>query len=282
MHKTLKEFGLSENEIKVYLVSLNATGDLTPYKISKTTKIPRTTVYDVLMELSLKGLIKLDQSDGFTKQQTLVTAKNPTILRDILQKRRKELIYLEADVINILPALKKDYHKQNKTSSDFQFFPGIEGVKRILFDYQHTKLELPLYRWDKLLPSDTFSRAELEEHIKKTLMIEKERIDDTKVLIPLNDWTKHVLTYQYKKDISYIKSRNLRFIDNPIYNVYARLEIIGKYLTVVCTEKEETWGLKIKSQALASTFRTFFQIQWEQAIPITEKFVKSLGRNQFK
>ena len=113
--ETLKRFGLSENETKVYLESLKHN-ETSPFQLSKATGIPRTTVYDVVMELSLKGLIELEQSDGIQKQQTKIRAKNPSILRTILQGKRKELTSLELDILNFLPNLKADFH-QNKVNA---------------------------------------------------------------------------------------------------------------------------------------------------------------------
>lgn len=77
--KVLKRFGLTDNEIDIYIECLK-NEELSPFQLSKLTGIPRTTVYDCLMSLSLKGLIELEQSDGFQKQQTRVRGKNPSEL----------------------------------------------------------------------------------------------------------------------------------------------------------------------------------------------------------
>lgn len=280
IENTLKNFGLEDKQIKVYLACIKTEEELTPHKLSKLTGVARTTVYDILMELSLKGLVELEQSDGFTKQQTLVKAKNPTVLRKILQERRKELTHLEADILHILPELKTDFHKQ-KTNSDFAYYPGIEGAKKILTDYEHLKLDLPLYRWDKLLPMDAFGEDIMQTHIRQTLNLDQARKAETKILVPLNNWTKHVLTFQINENPDYLDGKTIRYIDNPLYDIYMRLEIIGNYIHMVCAEGDEIWGAKFKSQALSHTFKSFFQIQWQQAKPITKELVKTWGENEF-
>jgi sugar-specific transcriptional regulator TrmB len=80
--QVLKEFGLSENEAKVYQSALEL-GETSPFGISKSTGIARTTVYAILTDLALKGLVELESSTGLMKQQTKVRAKNPSTLRDI-------------------------------------------------------------------------------------------------------------------------------------------------------------------------------------------------------
>ena len=50
--RILANFGLNDNETKVYLASLKQDG-LGPFKLSQLTGIPRTTIYETLMSLSL-------------------------------------------------------------------------------------------------------------------------------------------------------------------------------------------------------------------------------------
>jgi sugar-specific transcriptional regulator TrmB len=52
----LKEYGLDENEIKVYIL-LVGNNELTAYNIAKNTKIHRSTCYDVLDRLIKKGFV---------------------------------------------------------------------------------------------------------------------------------------------------------------------------------------------------------------------------------
>jgi sugar-specific transcriptional regulator TrmB len=89
IRKTLRAYGLSDNEIEVYLAAIKLD-ETSPYELAKLTGIARTTVYDVITDLSLKGLLELERSDGFPKQQTKIIAKNPSVLRQKLRERRKE------------------------------------------------------------------------------------------------------------------------------------------------------------------------------------------------
>ena len=125
-NKILTNFGLTENEIKVYLECLKET-DLGPFKIANLTGIPRTTIYEILTSLSLKGLVELQQSDGLTKQQTKVRAKNPTTIRDIVRAKKQKLSQLEVDVVEILPFLNKEYFK-DEANADFQ----LKGRKKFI------------------------------------------------------------------------------------------------------------------------------------------------------
>ncbi len=276
-YKVLSRFGLSEKEGRVYLEALKED-NLTPYTISKLTNIPRTTVYDVLMNLSLKGLVELNQSDGMTKQQTKVRAKNPSVLRKIIRKKHKRLNSLEADIMQILPDLKKDYHK-DKSNAYIKFYPGIEGANKTYFDQEFFELDMPSYSWDMLLPMDAFGSEYMDKELSKEIKKRKEKRSDTKELIPLNDWTKHVLTYQCTRDKSYLDNQHIRVVDNPIFEIFMRLMIKGKYALITCVHEDEMWGLKVRSKALAKSLKSIYLLNWQMGTPVTKKLVKSWGKN---
>ena len=165
INKTLTEFGLNDSEIKVYLQCLKEDS-LTPFKIAKLTNIPRTTVYDILLNLSLKGLIDLQQSQGFEKQQTKIHAKNPFIIREILQNKRKQLFELEADVIQILPQLKSDF-LHTTLPPNIQYFPGKEGLKKVYFGETEFTDATEAFVFDNRMPMDVMSREEINDEINQ-------------------------------------------------------------------------------------------------------------------
>lgn len=63
IHTLLEDYGLSEKEISIYLY-LVRNNKLTAYKIAKDVKIHRSTSYDVLERLRLKGFISLIEENG--------------------------------------------------------------------------------------------------------------------------------------------------------------------------------------------------------------------------
>jgi len=277
INKTLSNFGLTNKEIKVYLeiLKLDSTS---PYELSKLTGIPRTSIYDTLMTLSLKKLVKLQQSDGFQKKQTKVKAVNPSKLREILRTKRKKMFSLEADVLNIIPFLKKDFHK-NKTNADFQYYPGVEGAKHVLFSEMKPNINIDAF--ENLMPMDAFGRKTMNKGVEKDTKAIKQHRIQLRELVVDNDWTRHVLTYQVGKDNEYIKSRKIRIIDNPILNIKLRAAIQGERVRIVCSDKDEIWGLIIKSNPLSSTLQSMFNFMWQQAKPVTLNMIESWGKNEF-
>lgn len=279
IHQALKNFGLTENEILIYTHALQSK-ESSPYSLSQSTGIPRTTVYDVLMGLSLKGLVELQQSDGLTKQQTRVKAKNPSTLRTILQNKRKDLTAIEVDIVEILPLLKGEYHTDS-ANADFQFYPGIEGAKKVYFSETADQPHLQTFVFDNQMPMDTFGNQETNQLIDVQIQSKKNNQPKNKVLFVLNDWTRHVISYQYQRDPDYIHYQELRYLDNLMLVFNQHIAITGTHIRVTCAHDEEIWGMVINSKALSTMFTSIFQILWSQAQPVTAEFMASLGKNEY-
>lgn len=279
--KALRKFGLTDNEIAVYILALQIE-ELSPYLAAKETGIPRTTIYDIFMSLSLKGLIDLEQSTGFEKQQTRVRAKNPSIMRKILEERRREAFDIETDLSLVLPELKEVYHKDDANAL-VQFFPGIDGMRKIYLDLEVTEQEDfgDSVSWTNLMPLDALGNSVVNNDVRRGSLNRLKKKIRTKYLVPLNNWTKHVMTYQSSIDPDYLKTREFRYIDSPIFNCYLEIILTNNVMKAACAEGEEVWGLVIRSKAMLATFRSIFQSQWIHAQHITPELVKSWGENEF-
>ena len=280
IYEVLKNYGLSEKEITVYREAVRHD-ELSPYKISKLTGIPRTTVYDVLTDLSLKGLIELEQSDGLTKQQTRIKAANPSKLRKILYKRKKKLTKLEVDIVEILPFLKQDFQK-GKSNADFKFFPGIKGAKKVLLQEVLRDVDTETFVWTHQMPMDLFGSNAINKAVSTELAKRRKLNKKCKHLIPLDTWTKHVLSYQYGRNPDYIKYQQIRYIEEPFFSM-PDLEIYvkGESVHIACAEKDEAWGLIVTSKALTKALKSMFNFMWNMAHPVTKELVESWGPNEF-
>ncbi len=279
IQSTLKEFGLTPNETIIYLASLKED-NLSPFKLAKITNIPRTTIYEILMSLSLKGLVTLEQSDGFTKQQTRVRAKNPSILREIIWEKRKKLSNLEFDIVNILPELKEDYH-QEKSGADFRFYPGIDGVKKVYFEEYARDTHVPIYAFENLMPMDVFGRKETNKDVAKSLIQGVQKGIEINELVGLSEWAKHVLSYQYGRDKEYIKTRRIRIIESSSFFLNQRIVIHGNYVRISTAKESEVWGLIMKSPMLARSLESIFKTLWVYGEPVTPHLIESWGKNDF-
>ncbi len=276
---TLEKFGLSTNEARVYR-QIVKDGDATPYQLARETGIPRTTVYEIIMTLSLQGLVELKKSDGFTKHQTRIRAKNPSVLRSIIWQKRADLTNLEANVVDILPELKGEFHK-DEVNADFRFFPGLEGARQAYFNSRKDSFDAPEASWDYLFPSDAFSSPEINRDVFEETRRRKSSKYTSRELVPLNDWTRHVVTYQYGLDPDYLVSREIRYLERPDYFFKVRFSVIGSIIRIVCIEDGENWGVIINSSTFAKSLMSLYEIMWAQGIKITPEIAKGWGENEF-
>jgi len=125
--KALLEAGFSDKEIAVY-VALLSLGKGIVTKIARTASISRTTTYDVLDNLSQKGLVKISCKEP--KQEYV--AESP----ERLEKFLSEEIEIKNNSLNkvkyIIPELFSIYN--TKEIPRVRYYEGIDGLKRALED----------------------------------------------------------------------------------------------------------------------------------------------------
>ncbi|MEI7810176.1 MAG: helix-turn-helix domain-containing protein [bacterium] len=119
--ENLKEFGLQENEAKIYLTSLSL-GPTTILKLSKHSEVKRTTVYEIVDTLEKKGLIK-KEIHGF---KTLYSPEHPERLENSLESKKVLLSKL-------LPELEGKYHLKG-TESSIKYYEGLDAIENIYND----------------------------------------------------------------------------------------------------------------------------------------------------
>ena len=278
IHTTLSDFGLTNNEIVVYLEALKHK-EISPFKLARLTSIPRTTVYDVMTTLALKGLITLKTSQGLEKQQSWIVPKNPSVLRETIFKRRGELMQLEVNVVDILADLKKDF-LPHQNSTNLQFYPGKEGISRAYKLLNNLPQDIQIYYFDHMMPMDNLGKDYINQEVSVSMKKagSKKRV---KTLFALNDWTRHVLTYQYGRNKSYIDYHEYRYIESPLFDLQHDMYVFSDRVVTIVAKEGEIWASVLTSKLVAASFISIFQTMWQTAIPVTEKFVKSLGENEF-
>ncbi len=278
INNVLSDFGLTDNEIKVYLEALKYK-ESNPFQLAKLTGIARTTVYDVLTSLSLKGLIELAQNEPLQKQQTRIKAKDPSVMRQIVRDKRSDLTKLEVDLVSILSSLKQSKADQN--SELFKFLPGIEGAKEALSMEDADDVDIEELVFDDMTPMDALGSTFSNKSSDKASSRNKGRKNIPKKLIPWTEWTKHVIGYQTARNPEYITLREFRYLENPIFEINQRINIKASRIIMTTSHKQENWGLVISSESLAATLRSLFYMLWQTATPVTPNAVAGLGKNDY-
>lgn len=129
MHsEVLREIGLTENEIKVYLALLNL-GASPVNKIYEETGVHRRNIYDVLNKLIEKGLV----TTIIEKKKKIFHPITPHRIITYLEEQKSLIEEKEKLVKKELPTLIEKFN--NITSSmEAEIYRGKEGVKTLIDD----------------------------------------------------------------------------------------------------------------------------------------------------
>src|SRR3989344_6923982 len=235
----LKEYGLSDNEIKVYIASLSK-GTSKVNEISKKAGLLRTTTYEVLKSLVEKGLV----SYAIKSKGRYFEAANPNKLVRILEEKKEK-------IKSILPEL--EFLKQSVTEKPtIELYEGKEGLKTILDDIIKTKpkemLQLGSAKIFETLnfyfPQWIKRRIKARIHAKilqeKTPAIEELRKNDKKEL------------------------REIKFLPKG-FKINTHTQIYGNKMAILTLNKEELVGIIIENKDIVETQKSLFWELWKIA-----------------
>ncbi|OHB24987.1 MAG: hypothetical protein A2542_02690 [Parcubacteria group bacterium RIFOXYD2_FULL_52_8] len=132
--KKIEKTGLSGNEALVYAALLEIGGGAYPSKIALATKLKRTTVYEILLRLTVYGLINEVNKDGKLYYQLT----KPEKLHLLTQTRLRTAERNHADASHLVSEISQLFSILPSKPS-VKFFDGIEGVHTIYKDHMGCK-----------------------------------------------------------------------------------------------------------------------------------------------
>jgi sugar-specific transcriptional regulator TrmB len=124
----LKNFGLSEKEIAVYL-ALVELGPSSVREISAKSKVNRGTSYDILKSLIALGIVSYYNKES--KQYFMAEA--PEKLLSAIDQKKEDLEEVRKNVQESLPLIKTLFKKQGGKPV-VKFYEGSKGVRQIFED----------------------------------------------------------------------------------------------------------------------------------------------------
>ena len=107
LYTSLKELGLFESEIRLYLASLSL-GPATIAAIAEHLGIPRPNVYKTILGLEERGLANFSSRKRYTR--TFVV-EAPTVVLELLRKKRDTMSDLDRTLVGAMPDLLAKYHQ---------------------------------------------------------------------------------------------------------------------------------------------------------------------------
>ncbi len=232
--QVLKEYGLSEKEVKVY-VAILPLGSINLQEIGKRIDLPRTTIYNTLNYLVSKGLVSYITKKGVRFYE----AADPNKLMEKLNEK-KELLN------SILPGL-ESLKKTIKESSSVEVFQGSKGLFTILSDIVKKKQQTYYFG------SYSLSKEILKHQPEHFRTIRLDRKIPAKIVID-----KYEELMFHKKE--YKKITEMRFNDS-LKDFPCMIFIYGKKVALY-TLKKDLIGMIIYNEQVAEAMKLIFDMYW--------------------
>lgn len=237
--KELENAGLSSNEARVYLASLEL-GETSAARISKKSGVKRSTVYLAIENLKQKNLIS-----GFRKGgRTVFFAESPKKLES---NAKQAVLTLE----NIMPELLAITNALDVKPS-VRYFEGRGGLKELFNDIlKYPKGEVLEWYSESFISEfdeEFFSGYFTKERVKKEVR--------ARAIIPDSPSMRSL------SEKNQLQLRRTKLISPDEYNMRAEINVYGQKKVSIIAFKEEV-GLIIESPLIYESMKTIFELVWK-------------------
>lgn len=246
----LIDIGVGRDEATIYN-SLLERGSLKASELAKWTGINRTLVYKALENLESMGAVAKNDA---TSKVALYTALHPQAFADTLAAKRQAM---ERSANNFQLSLGLLSSKFNLLSGkpNVQFFEGIEGAKRAVFDSLTAKTEV-LTLLDTEVLDKTFADINAE-YVKRRLATGiKKRIISTD--------TPESRSLASKDDTTLTAQR---FVQSTSF-AGTVVHIYDNKVCFATLDKQKTIATIVEDANISLMFKNIFEFMWRNADPL--------------
>lgn len=252
----IKNIGLSEKSAQVYLALLELGGAF-PSQIAKHTKLQRSTVYEILADLSIKGLI----GEIKKRNKYFYTIENPKRLINFSNRsivRKQEAHEKLQEFLPNLEGLYNGVTDKPKVS----YFEGADGVMEIYEDHISVQKKYEMLGFVNVAELMQFlpykKYLEYARKKEKLGIITRGIIPDTKEDRSYEKAVYKTVSKKILPQVRYIPKEEFPWKgDITIYD-------INKVSIINFSEKQVT-GIIIESETIHKMMRMIFELAWKGA-----------------
>lgn len=248
--KILKEAGLTEGEIKVYIALLEL-GVSTTGPIIEKSKIARSIIYHILDKLMEKGLVS-----HLTKEKTkYFQAEDPTKILEYLDQKEKSFQENRKNIEESLPQLMQMQKMAPKSA--VSIYTGIKGI-RTAHEHQYKKLKKGDYQYFLGIPGfqpDIQHTYWKQDHLRRIKHGIKAKFLFNK------DTPKEIL-----KNRNSFKEVDARYMETNIKT--PAMFFIYKDTTLITIQHPNPVAVEIINQDIADSFLAYFNEFWKESKPL--------------
>jgi sugar-specific transcriptional regulator TrmB len=240
----LREIGLTQNEILIYLELLKL-GSTTTGNIIKKTGIHGSKVYASLERLAEKGLV----GHVIIANTRHFKAVDPDRLIDFLEDKKKKINDQEDEIKNILPELKKRMFASDE-ETHAEIFQGWKGMETVFNDGIRDMEKGDIWYVLGAYAGEDVERT--DRFIQKVIMKCEKKEMEWKVIY--NESARGTFKYEQKSSIT-----TNRFIDQETpatINIYKNIVFIALWT-------KEPIAFRVQNKKVADSFVEYFKQVWK-------------------
>lgn len=239
LKEKLGEIGLSEKEAGIYLAALEL-GETSIERISKKSKIRRTTVYDVIDSLKEKGLI----GSILKNKKRFYFATDPRELEDKLEQKKNTLRSILPQLLSVTNLIDK--------KPRIKFYEEVEGIKEIYMDTLKYP-DQPLWAWVTDEVFDVLDKEFTDYYVAKRV--------ESKIFAYVITPNTPILKNKYQPyDLKSL--RKTKIDPAPTFSVEVEINLYGNDKIGIMAFGEKI-GLIIESKKLYNTLKNIFDVHWK-------------------
>ncbi|MFZ2188388.1 MAG: helix-turn-helix domain-containing protein [Candidatus Moraniibacteriota bacterium] len=252
----IRNSGLSEKATSVYLALLELGGAF-PSQIAKHTKIKRSTVYEVLDDLAIKGLI----SELKKRNKYFYSIEHPKRLVHFSQRSITKAEEQHQKLQEFLPNLEGLYGGITDKPK-VSYFEGVNGVTEIYTDHVSEKNKYEMVGFVNVAELMHFlPQKKYREYVRA-----KEKLGITTRGIVPDTADDHA----YEKTAYLATPRkilpNIRFIPKSDFPWKGDITIYGaNKVSIISFNEQKVSGIIIESETIHKMMRMIFELAWKGA-----------------
>lgn len=240
-----KELGLKEDHLKIYQASL-AWGETTISNLSYKSKVPRTSVYELIDALINLGLIKVTLKN----ENKLYSPADPEVISELLKKKSSEITNLISVVDSKMKELKA-IQNTRKNKPKIYLLEGAEGIKQAY--------EMTLKTDEVLVQCLTDDYGDVSEdffHDYFDRFFLKSKVKSKEILRE-NEDDEYITKYG--------SGKNLQLRVPVVGDTSTDFMVFDDKVIFVSFEKGGSYALVMEDSKVASCMRNLFNQAWETA-----------------
>lgn len=253
---TFEKIGLSSKEASVYS-TLIRLGGAYPSKVAEDTKLNRSTVYKILLDLSVKGLV----NEIKKKNKIYYQVEKPSKLLGYA----KDQVAIANDHLDTVQKLIPDFegiYSLFANKPKITYFEGIDGILSIYEDHIATTKKYEMVAFANASELENVFPKKFFENYRRT----KEKIGITTRGI-ITDSEKNAtfierMYAEYKKEII----PKTKLIPASEFPFKGEITIYrDNRVSIVNLNKEHLTGLIIEDETIYNMMRMIFELSWKGA-----------------